>query len=795
MIRHYFKIILRTALNSKIYTLINVAGLSSGMVVFILIMLYVRYEYSVDSYHENKHRIYRIAKQEIGNMYLGDDRFAVTMAPLGPAVKAEFPEVERSARIVIRWNVLIHTGDNTHLEPTVYGIDPDAFSMFTFEYLYGNPDNFLKDKYSAVITESIARRYFEGKEPLGQTIQFEDKGELKVVGVIKDMPVNSHFRMQVMLPYETLLELTNSIQYLDNWESSSFYTYIMLTKGSDPDQLEAKFPAMWEKYTASIDNLDPSTTRFFLQPFSKIHLHSDIHFDLGATVDIKQLYIFQTIAILILLIACINYMNLASARAALRAKEVGVRKVTGASRHDLIVQFFGESILIAFSSLVISLLIVALIFPYFEQFTELDLSVNLVQNPGLLFFMILLCLVVGFVSGSYPAFMLSSFRPIMVLKGNYIKTAGGARLRSGLVIAQFAISGCLIISSLIITRQLQFIQNKDMGYQREHIITFRVIDQELIKKTPVLKEALNKIPGVMKVATSTSLPNYISSNTGARWPGKPDDVEWSIYMGRVDNDFINLYDIQIVDGRNFSTELDLPGKAVLINESAARALGWDNPIGRELINWKDTARIVGVMKDFHQHSLHQSIMPLQLFYSEKEWYISVRISGNNVQQTLAEIQKTKESFSDIYPFDYTFFDDEFNKAYKKEERTGKAAEWFTVITIIIACLGLYGLATFTAEQRIKEVGIRKVLGAPLSQLVYMLSRDFTYPVIISFLLAVPVAYYFMDRWLSDFAYHIRINFQIFMITFAGMVILAWLTVGYRTFKVANSNPVDSLKEE
>lgn len=795
MIRHYFKIILRSALKSKIYSLINIVGLSTGMVVFILIMMYVNYEYSVDSYHENKDRIYRIAKQEIGNMYLGDDRFAVTMAPLGPTVKIEFPEVERAARIGRGWKVLIRAGENTHLEDIVYGLDPDAFNMFTFEYLSGNPENFLNDKYTAVVTESIAKKYFEDQDPLGQTFLYEDKEQFKVVGVIKDMPANSHFRMEVILPFETLMEVTNSTYYLDNWQSSSHYTYIMLNKGSNPNALEAKLPAMWEKYTADIDDMDATTTRFFLQPFSKIHLHSDIHFDLAATVDIKQLYIFETIAILILLIACINYMNLASARAALRAKEVGIRKVAGAYRRDLIMQFLGESTLITFCSLAISLVVITVIIPYFEQFTELTLTINLLQKPEIPLILILLCMLIGLVSGSYPAFMLSAFKPIAVLKGSYIKTGRGARLRNGLVITQFAISACLIISSLIITRQLQYIQNKDMGYQRDHILTFRLIDQELINKMPLFKEELLKVPGVVQVASSKNLPNYISSSTMARWVGMVEEEEFSIYQSMIDQDFIDLYDIDIVEGRAFSAELDRPGRAVLINESAARTLAWDNPFDRELISWKDTARIVGVIKDFHQHSLHQAIMPLQLFYSDKEWNVSIRITGENIPQTLAGIQKTKELFSETYPFNYTFFDDEFNKAYKKEQNTGKAAGWFTVITIIIACLGLYGLATFTAEQRIKEVGIRKVLGAPLTQLVFMLSRDFTYPVIISFVLAVPVSYYFMNHWLSNFAYHVPINFVTFLFTFCGMVMLAWFTVGYRTFKVAGSNPVNALKEE
>ncbi len=795
MYRHYLKIVVRTIQKSKIYTLINVSGLATGMVVFLLIMLYVNYEFSVDSYHENKDRIYRIAKQEIGNMYLGDDRFAVTMAPLGPAVKAEFPEVEKFARICRGWNVLIKAEEKTHLESIIYGIDPDAFEMFTFNYLYGDHQKYLQDKYAAVIASSIAKKYFGDQNPIGKTFQYEDKDVFKVVGVIEDMPVNSQFHMEVLLPFETLMELTNNSRFLDNWESSSFYTYIMLNQNNDPKALEAKFPAMWDRYTAEIDDIDSSTTKLFLQRLSDIYLHSDIHFDLGATIDIRQLYIYETIAFLILLIACINYMNLASARAALRAKEVGVRKVAGANRRDLILQFLGESTLITFISLGISVIIIAIVIPYFEQFTELDLTVNFIENPVLLMQLVGLCLVVGLISGSYPAFMLSAFRPMAVLKGSYIKTSRGSRLRNGLVVAQFAISGCLIIASLIITRQLDFIQNKDMGFQREHIVTFRLVDENLINKMQIFKDSILTVNGVSEVASSSNLPNYISSNTNARWPGKPDDIEWSIYEGRVDEDFCSLYEIQIVRGRNFDPAIDKPYRAVLINESAAEALGWENPIGMELINWKDTARIVGVMKDFHQHSLHQSIMPLQLFFNDQERRVSVRISGENINETLSQIQQSKESFSDTYPFNYAFFDDEFDKAYKKEQKTGKAAGWFTIITIIIACLGLYGLATFTAEQRIKEVGIRKVLGAQVVHLVYLLSRDFTYPVIISFVLAVPVAYYFMNKWLSDFAYHIPMNFSIFLVTFIGMIVISWLTVGYRTFKVASSNPVDSLKEE
>jgi len=795
MLIHYLKIILRTILKSKIYTLINVTGLTTGMVVFILIMLYVNYELSVDQYHKNKDQIYRIVKQEKGNMYLGKDHFAVTMAPLGPAVMEEFPEVESAARIVRGRNILIKKGEDTILEPIIHGIDPEAFTIFTFEYLHGNPDAYLKNKYSSVISESIARKYFKEENPIGKTFQFKEEYEFEVVGVIKDMPANSHFRMDIMLPFETFLEITNNKDNLQNWRSSSYYTYILLNKESDPNGLEKKFPAMLDKYSADQQDVGESTTRLYLQKFSKIHLHSNIHFDIAATVDINRLYIYSTIALLILLIACINYMNLATARAAIRAKEVGIRKVAGAIKYDLIAQFLGESLYLSFFSLLFSLLIISLILPYFEQFVELDLSLNFKQSPDLIIMLLGVCIIVGIVSGSYPAFALSAFKPISVLKGSFTRSVKGSKLRNILVIIQFAISGCLIICALIVTQQLTFIQNKDMGYNRDHIVTFRLNDWDLIDKMPVLKDELKKVPGVLSVASSSNLPNNITSSNDIRWPGMPEEINWAVYTGRVDFNFIDLYEIEIIKGRNFSREAGDEQGAVLINESTAKSLPWADPIGRELVNWRDTCTIVGIMKDFHQHSLHQEIMPLQLFFNDFQWDVSVKISGNNIEKTLAKIKETKETFSDKYPFNYAFFDDEFHKAYKTEQKTGRLAKFFTMITIIIACLGLYGLAAFTAEQRIKEVGIRKVLGAPIHHLIYMLSKDFTFPVLISFLISAPIAYYFMQKWLNEFAYHIEIGLLNFLATLIIMILVAWLTVSYRTFKVASSNPVNSLRNE
>ena len=795
MLKPNIKVILRTILKSKIYTLINVSGLSTGMVVFILIMLYVNYEYSVDQYHQNKDNIYRIVKQEEGNMYLGKNRFAVTMAPLAPAVLDEFSEVKSATRVVRTWNALIKNGEETILEPIVYGIDPDCFKIFAFEYLKGNPETYLSEKYTVVISESIARKYYKDENPLGKILQYNEEVELEVVGVIKDMPANSHFRMDIMIPFETFLEITQRKDDLSNWNNSSYYTYILLYEKSDPKKLEEKFPAFMAKYSADQSNHGGNPSRLYLEEFSKIHLHSDIHFDLGATVNINRIYIYSTIAVLILLIACINYMNLASARAIVRAKEVGIRKVAGADRYNLVFQFLGESLYISFFSFLISLLFVSMILPYFEQFVELDLTLNFLQNPKLLIILLLVCFMVGIVAGSYPAFALSAYKPITVLKGHYARTFSGSKLRKTLVIIQFTISGCLIISALIITRQLTFIQNTDMGYTRDHILTFRLNDGDIRDRIPILKEELKKVPGVYNVAISSNLPHNISSSNFVMWPGKPEDVKWMIYSGQIDENYVDLFEIEIVKGRNFSREAGDENGVALINEVAAKALPWDDPIGKELVNWRDTCVIVGIIKDFHQHSLHQEIMPLQLFFNDNRRIVSVKISGDNLENTISEIKRIKGSFSNKYPFTYSFFDEEFDKAYKAEKKTGKMAKFFTIVTIIIACLGLYGLATFTAEQRIKEVGIRKVLGAPVHQLVYMLTKDFTLPVFFSFIISVPIAYYLMQNWLGGFAYHIEIGLLNFLATFVVMILVAWFTVGIRTFRVASINPVNSLRHE
>jgi putative ABC transport system permease protein len=774
-------------------------GITIGMVVFILIMLYVNFEYSVDQYHKSKEKIFRIARQERGSFYLGSDHYALTMAPLGPALMEEIPEIEYAARILRIENSVIYMNSKSFYQPEIHAIDPQAFKMFSFDHLYGDPSSYLLNKYSVVVSQSWALKHYPGENPIGQS--FSIKGDEKtdhtftISGVIKDMPSNSHFIMDVMIPFTTLVEITKGLYELQNWLNNNYYTYIQLRKGGDQDLLESKIADLLGKHIISNDSNGDPITLLYLQEFSKIHLYSDVHFDIGQTGNPNRLYILTAIAILIILIACINYMNLNTARAFTRIGEVGIRKVSGASKKNLIIQFIGESMFLVFLSFPVSLIIVGLALPNFNKFFELELSLNSLIDTWLIFMLLGVCIIVGFVSGIYPAFILSRYKLITALKGNHLISSNGNKLRYFLVVVQFAITGFLIVSTFIMMQQLNYIQKKDLGYNREHIIILEFRDIELLDKVHVLKDELLKVPGVLKVASSDMLPNGNRGSNNVRWPGKNENINWQICTGSADSEFIDLYDIEIVKGSDFSEDIPEESGAILINEAAARLLNWDDPIGRELSDWRDTCRIVGVMKDFHHHTLNKEIMPLQLFYYKNNRNISLKVSGYDLKKTLDGIKETKNKFSNKYPFSYAFFDVKFNAEYKKELKAGILSRWITVITIIIANLGLFGLAAFTTEQRSREVCIRKIFGADVYRLFGMLSRDLIIPVLVSFIISIPIGFLIMKKWLSNFAYHIEINLSIFGLAIIVMIFIAWFTVSYQTFKIARQSPLLSIMEE
>jgi putative ABC transport system permease protein len=787
------KIIIRSLIRSKSYTFLNLLGLTSGLVVFILITLYTTYEFGYDANHENKEKIYRVYQEQKGNFYLGSNYFAVTSAPMAPALMADYPEVAYATRFNDYYNVLIKANDEVILEPVVYSTDPETFKIFTFEAIQGDMSTFLEEKNTAVLTESIALKYFGKTDVLDEVIHFRNEHPMKVVGVIKDMPENSHFVMDIIIQYESTMELDD--RNMTRWNNNSYHTYLMLADGATIEGLQSKMPEMRAKYADDPIDEDGQSTLFTLQPLPEVHFTQGVNFDIAPSSDPQKLYIYLGIAFMVLIIAGINYVNLATARSINRTKEIGIRKVVGAQSGSLVFQFLLESFLMVFLSLVLSILILLLVLPIFSQFIDRPLSLDF-SDLSLWLFLLGLTFGLSILAGLYPSWVLTSFKPVAALKGKGEIRQRGGLFRNMLVVFQFAISSGLIISATVLSEQLNFIQSADMGYTRDQIIVLSLRDRSIRDQINVFNDELRRIPGVISVAGASSLPNNISSSTNARWPGKDKEINLPIYTGRVDYDYFDLFELKFTEGEGFRRGIESDKKAVILNETAVKAIGWDEPIGKQYItNNGDTGRVIGVLKDFNQHSLHLAIEPLQLFFREDHSRISVKIAGDRLNETVKAIEAKFNTFNPEYPFDYNYFDDIFDRAYLSEMKTAKLAQWFTGLTILVACLGLYGLASHKVQQRIKEVGVRKVLGASIFRILTLLSRDFVKLLLIAFLIAAPAAYYIMNGWLDGFAFHIDIGFLTVLITLGMMILVAGLTVGYRTYRAAVRNPIEALREE
>ena len=787
------KIIFRSFARNKSYTFLNLLGLSSGLVVFILITLYTTYEFGYDSHHENKDKIYRVYQEQKGNVYLGSDKFAVTAAPMAPALMADYPEVAFATRFNDYGNVLIKANDEVVLEPTVFTTDPETFKMFSFEVLHGDISSFLVEKNTAVLTESIAIKYFGKTDVLDEVIHFRNEHPMIVVGVIKDMPENSHFVMDIILQYVSVMEIDD--RDMVRWNNNSYHTYLMLEEGSNVELLQSKMPEMRAKYADDPIDEDGQSTLFTLQPLPEVHFTQGVNFDIAPSSDPEKLYIYLGIAFMVLIIAGINYVNLATARSINRTKEIGIRKVVGAQSGSLVFQFLLESFLLVLLSLIVSILILLFVLPLFSQFIDRPLTLDFTAPSVWLLFSSLV-FGLSILAGIYPSWVLSSFKPVAALKGKgEIKQRGGL-FRNILVVFQFAISSGLIISATVLSEQLSFIQNTDMGYTRDQVVVLNIRDRSIRDQIGVFNDDLRRIPGVVAVAGSSSLPNNISSSTNARWPGKDKEVNIPIYTGRVDYDFFELFELEFVAGGAFRRGIESDKNATILNEAAVKAIGWDEPIGKQYITQSgDTGRVVGVLKNFNQHSLHLDIEPLQIFYRESHSRISVKIVGDQLNKTVAAIEAKFNEYNPEYPFDYNYFDDIFDRAYLSERKTAQLARWFTGLTILVACLGLYGLAAHKVQQRIKEVGVRKVLGASLLKILALLSKDFVKLLLIAFIIAAPAAYYIMTGWLEGFAFHINISLFTMLVTLAMMILVAGLTVGYRTYRAAIRNPIEALREE
>ena len=788
MLKNYIKIALRNIKKQKGYSFINIFGLATGMACCIVILLWVFDELSFDSYHKNSNELYRVVEEQL---YAGGQIFpvAVTPGPLAAELKNEYPEIKNAFRYTGAPRLLIRHEENIFYEPSIGMADPAIFEMLTFKFLKGNRENAFKSLFSIVLTQTMAKKYFGNEDPVGKALKVENQYDLTVTGVIEDIPKNSHLRFDGVIPFEILQAVGRR---LDIWGNNSFYTYVQLEKS-------AKMEAVNEKIAEVIkEHLEGSVTTLYLQPITKIHLHSNFAADFGGHGDIKYVYIFSIIAFFVLIIACINFMNLTTARSSNRAKEVGMRKVSGAFKVDIIKQFLGESVFLAFLSLVLAVLIVILLLPSFNNLSGKELSVNIILNKAVFLGIFGIAAFTGIISGSYPAFFLSAFRPANVIKGSLRKGAKSAYFRRILVLIQFTLSIFLIIAAYVVQNQLNFISNKDLGYDKDQVIYMRTGANSARYYEPFKAELLRN-SNILGVTAANNLPTYImNSSSGFNWEGKnPNDVIL-IHNTSVSYDYFKTMKMEILEGRAFSKEFTTDvNEAFIINEECAKLLGEGSAVGKRFTRGNNNAKVIGVIKNFHFKSLSTEIEPMAISLFTPGGYslFLIRISGNNISQNLTFIEDTWKHIAPNYPFEYTFLDEQFDRLYRAEQRMGKIFNYFTILGIFIACLGLLGLASFMAEQKTKEIGIRKVLGASIPNIVYLLSREFLILVGISNLIAWPIAYYFMNKWLQNYAYHAKIGIIIFIFSAVMAVLIALLTVSYQSIKAAKADPVRSLRYE
>jgi putative ABC transport system permease protein len=794
MLKNYLKTTFRHMKRNKVYSFINIAGLAVGLACFVLILLFVRFELSFDNFHENGDQIYRFYKKRevAGTSYMGNSYFMTTPAILAPTLKETFPEVVNATRLIEAKNMLL-TNEGKQLYEDGICADSEFLNIFTLPLVRGSKADALAEPFRIVLAESLAQKIFGSDDALGKFLRISTQAnDYKITGIMKDVPANSHLKFNFIISFITLKTQNRN---LDDWYSNSFFTYVQLQGGTDTREFEKKITVFLDRYAPKRQ----AHYTGYLQPLRRTHLYSHFNFDPALTGDIKNIYLYSAIGFIILLIACINYMNLSTARSSQRAKEVGMRKVVGASRREIIRQFLGESMLTASLALVLGLLLVKLALPLFNSFLGQTIPFDLSESPFWILALFIVILFVGLFSGSYPALFLSAFRPVQILKRETGWAKKGAGLRNGLVTFQFSISIILIVCTIVVYSQLQFIRHKDPGYNREHVVVVPLKDIQMGEKLEVIKDLLNKNPNVQGVSASSHLPIAIGNrNTITVLNSDGEEVKTSMYYALVDYDFIDVFDIKLIAGRNFSRDFSTdPDDAVIINETAAERLGWKDPLGKSYSNLKDwDQKVIGVVKDFHFQSYHLDIEPMALLM-KGFWasYLYVKIKPTDIPGTIAHIREVYDEHKIHHAFDYYFLDDAFNRVYQAEQKFGTTFRIFSFLAVFISALGLFGLASFSSEQKTKEIGIRKVLGASVFSITFLLSRQFTRWVLIANLISWPVAYYAMNRWLQSYAYRTTIQVWIFALAACLALLIALATVSYQSIRAATANPVDSLRYE
>lgn len=798
MLKNLITIALRNIRKEKTYSAINIMGLTIGITCSMLLLIYILDELSYDRYHQHANNIYRV----VSNIKEPDNAFtwAVAQVPLADELRDNYPEVKNVVRFFGTGRTLYKFDDKEFYEDDFFLADSTVFDVFTYPMLYGDPATALDKPASIVLTRKVAIKYFGKEDVVGQTLQNQQGETLVVTGVMEDVPLNSHFI------FDALLSRPSDPSNGGSWGNFGVYTYLLLPEGYALEKMNASLSKIIKEKVDPIFAQYGITINYELQPITSIHLHSKIQDEAEAGGDISYIYIFAAVAVFMLIIASINYMNLATARSANRAKEVGIRKVMGSQRRQLMLQFLVESVVLAVLALLVSLVLIYALLPVFNQLANKQMPFSYITQPMVLWSLIGIVLVVGIIGGSYPAFYLSGFNPVSVLKGKLATKGGSSFFRKALVVVQFSISIFMLISTLIVYDQLQYIREKDLGFDKQQILRVQLTSEEQRNKAQVLADRMRQNSLVAKAATSNSSPGegigklllQVEDNDGKL-------SERGVDLYNADYDFVKTLGMTIVQGRDFSRDVTSDTTyAILVNEAMVKRMGWTNPLGKKFIaqgagrNGEDVEkRVVGVVKDYHQNSLYDAIEPLIIILDLRNPYLFVKTKPGDIDAAIAEIKKTWEEVNPGYPMEYTFLDQDFDSQYTADQKRSQLFTAFSGLTIVIACLGLLGLAAFTTEQRYKEIGVRKIIGASVQGLVILVSREFFLLVGIGMVLAFPAAWYFTDSWLQHFSYRITLQgeWPTFVISAVLAFVITLITVGYHIVKAATSNPVNALRDE
>ena len=810
MLKNNLKLALRNLWKNKGYSAINIFGLAIGLAVCLLIMLFVLDELSYDRFNKNAERIYRVNT----NIKLNGSGFnqQSTPAPMAGVLMKDYPQIEQATRLDVGGEILVKKGTETLTESNSFFADPNIFKVFTIAMISGDPETALKEPKTMVVSEAIAQKYFKSTDVIGQTLKINNTDFYKITGVIQNTPANAHLHFSFLKSMAG-----NEFSRNDQWLSNRFTTYVLLRPGNNQNALNHIMKEVAKKYAepqlqsmfhSTIDELEKKGDylKYDPVPLTQIHLYSTLTHEVEPSGNIQYVYIFTIIAVFILLIACVNFMNLSTARSAGRSKEVGVRKVLGSDRLGLIAQFLTESVLTSLIALVVALLIALLFLPYFNQLAGKEIKLGLFSNIWMLPSLLLISSIIGVLAGLYPAFFLSAFKPIEVLKGKLSTGFKGSWLRNGLVVFQFSSAIILIVCTMIIYNQLSYIRNKSLGYNRDQVLILKNA-YSLGNYAKAFKEEVLKIPGVVGGTRTSALPTSSENDWNQNAFSKDASMDASrtvvISDWSVDADYLTTLGMKISKGRNFSAQMPTDSGTYLINETAARLLGYKNPLQEKVYdsnrdNTPTGHQIIGIIKDFNTGSLRSKTMPILLRLSKEGDRFAFRIKSKNITGVISQIEnKYHTAVSNMagQPFIYSFMDEDFNHLYQSEQRTGKIFITFAFFAILIACLGLFGLITYAAQQRTKEIGIRKVLGATVVNVTALLSKDFIKLVLVSILIASPIAWLVMDKWLQGFAYRTTISWWIFASAALIALLIALVTVSFQAIKAALANPVKSLRSE